>query len=135
MSDRKLSLSTAAVMGEHFAPMFRRWFLRGMWFPITVTVVAIASPLIKYGFVRETGLHLAYGLLFAAVIWAFHWAAVQRDVLAVKYAAAAGKLDEVLQSQDGRWEWCEESEGYAVHFGDDPHDEDADADEAGDTEK
>jgi hypothetical protein len=127
--------TTESVIDSQYDSLYRKKFLRGLWFPIVVTVVLIVAPSIPDGFSEGAWTQAAFGLLYGLVLVAFHWTFVVRDVRYLKYSAAATKLDEVLQSQDGRWDWCEKSEGYAVHFGDDPHDEDTDPDEAGDTEK
>lgn len=131
-------------MSDHFKGEFRRTFLREMWLPIASTVVGTAASV--WDGLNGGNLAVNLGFMFAVslLFWGVHWVATVRDVLRVKYYATAAKLDEVLGNQDGRWERCEESsDGYAVHFGDDPHGAeesddagtDTDADELGDTEK
>lgn len=127
--------TTEGIYDAEYDSLYRKKFLRGLWFPVVVTVLITVAPSIPDGFSESAWPQVAFGLLYGLVLVAFHWTFVVRDVRYLKYQAAAAKLDEVLHGRGGRWEWCEESEGYAIHFGDDPHDEDADPDEAGDTEK
>jgi len=114
-------MNTPAAVNGAFEGQFRRRFLRGMWFPIAVTLACLGSPLLSFGFSGDALPHVGNGFLFAAVFWGFSILSVKFDIAHSKYVMVAGKMDELLANVEAHWTWCETTQTYAVHFTDDPH--------------
>lgn len=118
-------MTTPAVIKASFEGQFRRRFLRELWFPVAVTLAAMGSPLLQFGFASEALPFMGNGLVLGALFFGASALGIQRDLYYAKYSIVAGKMDALLENVDAHWTWCETTQTYAIHLTADPHGEDA----------
>lgn len=123
MSD--VRMTTPGVMNQVFEGKFAYLFKREVWFPIAFTVAGIVGSFLQAGFTVDVFRFLGYTVLVSLLVWAFTWVLVQRDIARSKYTTVAAKMDELLEHVDASWTWCERTQSYALHFTDDPHEDDS----------
>ena len=120
MSNRVWKTTTEAAVDTQYEGAVRKCMVGSLWVLIPITAANLAMLVADM-----MGVESASGFTPAAVtsivlLWLAFWVSSPRDVYRAKYRVTAAKLDAVLEAKDGRWEWCEDTEDWAVHFGD-PH--------------
>lgn len=122
MSRQVWKTTTEAAVDAKYEGAVRKGMRDSLWvlIPFSLALLSvIAADMVNVKDVEGTASTAFVTLLFLWLVW---WGTAQRDVARAKYRTAATKLDAVLEAKDGRWEWCEDTGDWAVHFGD-PHGE------------